>query len=201
MSFRGLTKLDAINSALTSAGGSPISSLTGSLSKDAAVALIVFDEVDREVQARGWHWNTDTDVVIMPDTNGFLLVPADALHVDSLTFSATSDVVIRGDRLFDRGRNTDVFNGDLHCVVVRRLDFESIPSAARDYISARVSRELQMRVLSDPQKDAYLASRVRDAWAGLLIEDLNSSDQRDVDNDLGQRAFRSTPWFRSGGRT
>ena len=51
-----MTKLEAVNLMLDSIGESPVSSLSSGLA-DAETAERIFNQVDKDVQAVGWHVN------------------------------------------------------------------------------------------------------------------------------------------------
>jgi len=50
------TKLEAVNQMLSTIGQSRVSTLVG-VGGDAAEAILVLDEIDKEVQSEGWHFN------------------------------------------------------------------------------------------------------------------------------------------------
>ena len=56
------TKLESINTMLSTIGEAPVNSLTGSLPTDATMAINILDEINREVQAQGWKFNTSYKV-------------------------------------------------------------------------------------------------------------------------------------------
>uniref|UniRef100_UPI0040473467 hypothetical protein n=1 Tax=Shewanella sp. TaxID=50422 RepID=UPI0040473467 len=54
----GTSKLDAVNTMLSSIGEAPVSSLSSGLI-EAEIAETILDTIDREVQSMGWHFNTE----------------------------------------------------------------------------------------------------------------------------------------------
>ena len=52
------TELEAINTILSTIGESPLNTLSGSLPVDGTMAKNVLNEINREVQSMGWHFNT-----------------------------------------------------------------------------------------------------------------------------------------------
>ena len=69
MALAKTTKLEAINTMLSNVGEAPVNSLTGSLTNDVQLAQNILDEISREVQSAGWHFNTDKEVPLAPDSN------------------------------------------------------------------------------------------------------------------------------------
>ena len=58
MALSGTTQLEAVNTLLHTIGEAPVNSLTGTLPIDATLALNTINEISREVQAAGWHFNS-----------------------------------------------------------------------------------------------------------------------------------------------
>jgi hypothetical protein len=52
------TKLDAVNTILIGIGEAPVNTL-GSGLQEAEIAEVVLDNINREVQSKGWTFNTD----------------------------------------------------------------------------------------------------------------------------------------------
>ena len=59
-----MTELEAVNVLLTTIGEAPVNTLTGNQVTDVTIANQVLTEVSREVQAQGWHFNTEDKVVL-----------------------------------------------------------------------------------------------------------------------------------------
>ena len=135
------TRLEAINSMMTSIGEAPISSLTaGSMPQDAAIASFVLDEVNREVQAIGWHFNREYNVSLALDSNNKIPVATTVLSVDIPRSESADTIVIRGDFLYNTSKQDDsdrfVFDGPIEATVTYLLDLTELPQPARDYIVA-----------------------------------------------------------------
>ena len=54
---------------LSTIGESPINTLTGTLPVDATLAINILDEVNREVQAQGWKFNSSYKVTLTRNTD------------------------------------------------------------------------------------------------------------------------------------
>ena len=78
-----------------------------------------------------------------------------------------------------------MFTDPVRCEVVRRLDFGDCPPPFQAYVAALLAVRLQQDVLGDATKNEFLSRRLEMAWAGVLRDDLNQSDQTHLDNDLG----------------
>jgi len=168
------TKLEAVNVCLTNIGEAPVASLTG-LQVDAQVASSIIDEVSREVQTNGWHWNTEVHT-ISPNISSQILLPANTLRVDTVEKDRSLDVVQRGMKLYDRKDNTYTFTGSLRLHLTVALDFDEIPEAARRYITMRSSRVFQERTLGSESLSKFNRGDEQQAWALLQHEEAETGD-------------------------
>jgi len=174
MALTPTTKIEAVNVCLTNIGEAPVASLVG-LQVDAQVASSIIDEVSREVQSNGWHWNTEIHT-ISPNISNQILLPANTLRVDTAGKNKSVDVVQRGMKLYNRKENTYTFTQtlDLHLTMV--LDFDEIPEAARRYITMRSSRVFQERTLGSESLSKFNRSDEQQAWALLQHEEAETGD-------------------------
>lgn len=141
------TELEAINTMLSTIGEAPISTVEDSGVIDAVMARQILRTVDREVQARGWHWNTDKGYPLTPNQHGECELPNGVLRCDTVIPDDQIDVVVRGKRLYDRRNHTYQINKVVRVDVVTQLPFDELPEAARQYITIRAARVFQERVL------------------------------------------------------
>lgn len=137
------TELEAVNQMLAAIGESPVSRVTDSGNVDAAMALSTLTNVSREVQARGWHWNTEKDYTLVPDQNGFLTLGMNVLKIDTVGANESDDLVQRGQRLYDRVNHTYEFSSPVVVEMVVGLSFDELPEVARAYIVIRAARRFQ----------------------------------------------------------
>jgi len=141
------TELDALNTMLSIIGEAPVNTIEDTGLVDAVMARQILHETMREVQSHGWHWNTDRGVNLIPQypLPGEVFLPANTLMVDAV--DERHDVVQRGVKLWDRRNNTYKFSEAVKVDIVKLLDFEEIPQAARHYIMVRAGRIFQDRVV------------------------------------------------------
>lgn len=182
------TKLEAVNSMLGHIGESPVNSIsdTNALPVSAATAITVLDETSREVQTEGWHFNTENKVVLTRAGNNTVTLSSDILEVD--TRDIKIDIVQRGSTLFNRTDNTSTFDTDLEVDLIRYLDWDSLPEAARRYITLRSSRVFQGRLVGSRELEALIARDEYQARARLLEADGQTSDRTIFDSyDVASR--------------
>jgi hypothetical protein len=188
MALNRTTKIEAINSMLTCLGEAPISSLSSdSIPQDAAIALSIFDEVSREVQSRGWFFNTDTNVELTRNSSNYIPVPATALRLDiSREQYGWEDICQRGDFLYNASNSSNsdryVFDTDVKATIIYVLDFTLLTQPAREYIVARASRILQERVLGSADLSRVLSVREQETLADLMQHESQSGNFNYLDD-------------------
>jgi len=174
MALAPSTKLEAVNACLTNIGEAPVANLTG-LQVDAQVADSTIDEITREVQTHGWHWNTETHT-LSPDINGNILLPANTLRIDTVETDISTDVIQRNMRLYNRKDNTYTFTKSLRLQLTLALDFEDLPETARRYITMRAMRIFQERSLGSESISKFNRSDEQVTWALLQHEEAETAD-------------------------
>lgn len=174
------TKLEAVNSMLGHIGESPVNSISNAnLPVSVSTAMSVLDEVSKEVQTEGWHFNTEIDVKYTP-SNGSITVGTDIIQFDPVDTSL--DIVQRGTTLFDRKNNTTTFTSDLTVNQIRLLDYDNLPEVARRYITLKASRIFQGRIIGSKELEALIARDEYTARANLQEADSRTSDRTIFDN-------------------
>ena len=163
-------------------GEAPVNSIadTSTLPVSASTALSVLDEVSREVQTMGWHFNTTNKYTLTPQPDNTIQLPANTLHVDAT--DGSKDVVQRGLKLYDRKNKTNEFSGSLDVTITFLLDWDDLHEQARRYITLRASRIFQTRMMGSRELEALIA---RDEFiAKSLLEEVDSrgSDRTIFDN-------------------
>jgi hypothetical protein len=144
------TELEAVNTILSSIGEAPLNSLTGTLPVDGVTAKNVLDEICREVQSMGWHWNSHYKVDLSRDGDNKIPIGTDVLRVklNDRYDRSSFDVVQRDSYLYNLAKNEDTFTQDFEDNdVVYLLDFSKIPEQAKRYITVRSARVFHDRTL------------------------------------------------------
>ena len=146
------TELSAVNSILGSIGQSPITTLNYE-NPEIAYIYNILNEVNKDVQNEGWHFNTENHVKTSPDANGHIILPANTLRYDlnEDSHNKTMDLVIRDGKLYDLVDHTDVFTGDIYLDVVTLYQFTDLPNPFQRYITYRASVRAATQLVSNPQ--------------------------------------------------
>ena len=145
------TELEAVNTILSTIGEAPLSTLTGSLPVDGTMAKSVLNEINREVQSMGWHFNTHYKSTLSKDASGKVPIANNVLRVELDPYKHSKsdfDIVQRDGTLYNLSTNTDIFTQDFKDVTqVYLLDFTEIPEQAKRYITIRGARVFHDRTL------------------------------------------------------
>lgn len=149
------TKLQAINTMLSAIGEPPINTLS-SQRADSSIAEQILDEVSREIQSYGWHFNIEVNVTVAPDSNGYIDMPENVVRVDTDPDRYYNlDIILKGNRLYDRITNSSVFSGSFVVNRVVMFDFEDLPEPARRYIMIRAARIFSDRMIGSEKHHMF----------------------------------------------
>lgn len=190
-----LTKLEAINTMLSTIGESPVNTLTGTLPADTTIALNILTEVSRDTQAKGWHFNTEFQVEFSPDSDKKITVADSVLRIDlAPADEGDIDLVLRGTKLYDRKEHTYDFDDKIKATVVYGFDFEELPHVAKQYITIRASRILSDRIVGSRTHHQFTAIDEGWAWNNLLEYEGWTADHSIFDNqDMYNVIRRGSP--------
>jgi len=194
------TQLEAINQMLSGIGQAPVVSLDVA-NPEIAIAIDILDQVDREVQGEGWHFNTEVAFPFTVDGAGHIYVPAKALQVSDNKFANNQkyQTVLRSGKLYDKVNHTDVFpaNTIIKCDVVWKEDFEDLPQVFQDYIVQRATRVFAGRALGTQDMVAFNAQDEALLRANCIAYDTSSSDVNIFGQETGQNFYLSYTPFRT----
>lgn len=182
------TELDAVNTMLGVIGEAPVSSLTISGLVEVSVAKQILNEVSRQVQSRGWHFNTETDYALPLSTDGTITVPPNSLKLDTTAAFSSYDVTVRGSKLYNKTTHSFTFDKAIEVEWVQMLPFEELPETARYYITMRASTKFQARVLGAEAIRAYTKEDEASALADLNEAEGEAGDYNMFTDSLSVRA-------------
>lgn len=170
------TELEAINTMLSTIGEAPVNTVEDNGIVDAVIARQILRSTSREVQSRGWHFNTEKGFLLTPDSEGFITLPPTTLRVDTVDEFQDIDVVLRGNRLYDRRNHTFKFDKPIRVDAVILLPFEELPEVAREYITIRASRIFQERVVGSDILSSFSKSDELRALVSLQEMEADTAD-------------------------
>ena len=181
------TELEAVNTILSTIGEAPLSTLTGSLPVDGTTAKNILNEISREVQSAGWHFNTQYKVDLTRDANNKIPVGTDVVRVElnNKYDKSSYDVVQRGTYLFNLAKNLETFDQDFtDNTLIYLLDFDKIPEQARRYITIRSARVFHDRTLGANTLHKFSSEDEARSLSVMKQAEMATGDNTIFDSDL-----------------
>jgi len=180
------TKLEAVNSMLSTIGEAPVNSLTSGL-VDAETAETILNEVSRSVQAHGWNFNSEPDYTVAADTSGNVILPTEIIRADLANSetkyrSSKQEYIQRGNKMYDKIKHSFNIGKALKLDVVVLLDFEICPEVARRYITVKAARIFQERVVSSDSLSAMNRNDEQEALFALQEMEGDNGDYNIFDD-------------------
>ena len=180
------TELEAVNEIISSIGSSPVNSLEDDNNVDVINSKRILEGVSREIQSRGWWFNTLDNIHLDPEVEGYgknreYLVPCPNSYIK---FTSRGYKLLRRDGYFyDQISQTMKFPEGLDLdALVKFLDFGELPDAFRKYITVRASRIFQMRYLSAEELDQHLQLEESQAYSDLIDYELQTGNYNIFDD-------------------
>jgi hypothetical protein len=180
---------------LSNVGEAPVNSLSGSLTADVRLAQNILDEVSRDVQSAGWHFNTEKDVPLAPNSENRVELSDGVARVDleGDNIDSSYDVVVRGSQLYNRKDRTYTFTATKKYTVTYMLDWGQLPESARRYIMIRAARIYQDRLVGSETLSAFSRSDEQGALFSLRDYEMETADYSVFDNwDVARIIDRSS---------
>ena len=181
------TELEAVNTILSTIGEAPLSTLTGSLPVDGTTAKNILNEISREVQSAGWHFNSHYKVDLTRDSNNKVPVGTDVLRVElnNKYDKSSYDVVQRDSYLYNLAKNEETFTQDFtDNTLVYILDFSKVPEQAKRYITIRAARVFHDRTLGATTIHKFSSQDEARALSVLRQAEAHTGDHTIFDSDL-----------------
>ena len=174
------TELSAVNSILGAIGQSPVTSIV----KDNPEIGFIYNllrDANVDVQAEGWHFNTERHVTYTPDSvTGKIAIGNDILKMD-VTDGWTHrkfDVVKRGGYLYDKYDHTDDWSDATEILldIIKLVSFEDLPAVFKRYIIAKASSKAATQLVVNPQLVQLLQQQEALARATLMEYECNQGN-------------------------
>ena len=167
-----VNELEAVNMLLAAVGEAAVSSLETATTVDVTQAKNLLSNINREVQQKGWHFNTEWDVVLSLDSDNRIPLGTTILSI----YSPSKLTTIRGREgspfLYDLDNNTFTWTASINdAVTITLLDFEDIPQTARQYITTKAARIFQEEIVGQVSAEAVNRQEEVEAYADLLDDE------------------------------
>lgn len=164
------SELEAVNIILSSIDEAPVSSLALAGLFPLQRSKDVLSEASRAVQSMGWAFNTEEGATLSPDGGGLIAIPGDTLRFVPDAGQA-QQAIARGLSLYNLTTRSSVFSGPIKGTRVVLLAWDSLPQAARHYITIRAARTLQGRTPVSDSTYRYTEADEQAASLALATEE------------------------------
>ena len=192
--------LTAVNTMLSAIGEIPTTQviLDAGSSADVVMAKQILDEVNKEVQGQGWHFNTEYDVELTPAGDKHIVLGTNIARVDLEPVNSSGlDVIVKWTsaeyRLYDKKERTYEFDNTVKATVVYFYEFIGLPHAAQQYITIKAARVFQDRMVGSQLHHRYYATDEYRALADLKDWEGETADHSIFDNYGTYRVIKRGP--------
>ena len=130
--------------------------------------------VDRtifDVLNKGWFFNIDYDMTLVPDSGGFITLPPSVLRMDS----QSKQYILRNGKVYDTYSHSFIITQPIEVDLIYYVEIEELPVSAYFYIGARAARKFQEKVIGDIDMTKITLQEEVDALSDLQREDLQYS--------------------------
>lgn len=195
MSISRPTELTAINEVLAAVGQAPVTILDQT-NPDVSIIQQTLNNVSREVQSEGWHFNKEINYELQPQTDKTIAIPDNMLQVDlSKRFHPEKNVVRRDGKLYDKWREPRSkayeFESSVYADIIWYFDWDDLPTPIMDYIVARTSAQVSSRIVGDPTQFQMLQARELSKRSSAIEYDCNQGDYTYFGHPEQENSYRS----------
>ena len=167
-----MTELQAVNLLLSAIGEAAVSSLETATTVEVTQAKNLLSNVNRAAQQKGWHFNTEWDVVLTRDSDNRIPLSQSILSV----YQPGQLMTIRGRSgsmyAYDLDNNTFTWTKNLNnAVTITLLDFIDSPNTFRQYVTTRAARIFQEEIIGQVSAETVNRQEEAEAYADLLDDD------------------------------
>lgn len=191
-----MTKLQAVNEVLAKAGHLPVPALDENINGASLAARVerVLDQEELRIQIEGWHYNRRVSTLTR-NSNNQIECPTGTLAIDTTREDEIYNVTQLGSLLYDLDNNTYVFERDLKCEYILRIEYACIPPPVREYIACSAAARYNEQFGSQ-SRQPYLFREQERARTRALQFDERVGDVNILKTD---EARRLKGWRYSGG--
>lgn len=175
-------ELAAVNDILAAIGEPPVSTLEGDANADVANARRILNKVNRSIQSRGWTFNIEEGITLLPDVFS-QMIPYSSDYLSMLSNGGQSQYVNRGGYVYDRTARTDRFPNGIVVNLIRLREFDEMPECFRHLIVTKAARQFNSRFFGAPEVDGTLQEEEVDAKNACFEYELDYGNYNMLDGD------------------
>ncbi len=200
------TELSAVNAILGAIGQSPVTSIDKTNPEIGYIYNLLRD-ANVDLQAEGWHFNTERHVKYTPEDVGGIqkiAIGSDILKMDVTDgwSKRNYDVVKRNGYLYDKYDHTDDWDeltDGIDLDIVRLISYTDLPEVFKRYIIYKASVRAATQLIGNPQLAQLLSQQEALARAAIMEYECNQGNHTmfGLPEDSTYNAYQ--PW-RSLGR-
>jgi len=174
-----LTKLDAINEALSLVGIAEVADLSDPQRQDALKAQTTFDEVLHQVGTVNQFYNRYEEVELVPDSSNQIVIADDVFDVE--LYDSTDKVIPKRNadgnmRLYNKTKQTFEFTGNTKVYITYHLEFEDLPEVVKRYVIMVTARKLYLKLFGPSPHLQVLQAEEKMAYDTMQRWELDSTD-------------------------
>ncbi len=200
------TELSAVNAILGAIGQSPVTSINKTNPEIGFIYNLLRD-ANVDLQAEGWHFNTERHVKYTPEDVGG--VQKIAIGSDILKMDVTDgwskrnyDVVKRNGYLYDKYDHTDDWDeltDGIDLDIVKLISYDDLPEVFKRYVIYKAAVRAATQLVGNPQLAQLLAQQEALSRAAIMEYECNQGNHTmfGLPEDSTYNAYQ--PW-RSLGR-
>ena len=172
ISLTPMTELEAVNILLSAIGEAAVSSLETATTVEVTQAKKLLSNVNRAAQQKGWHFNTEWDVVLTRDSDNRIPLSQSILSVYQPGQLMTLRGISGDMYAYDLDNNTFTWTKNLNnAVTITLLDFVDTPNTFRQYVTTRAARIFQEEIIGQVSAETVNRQEEAEAYADLLDDD------------------------------
>lgn len=175
-------ELAAVNDILAAIGEPPVSTLEGDANADVANARRILNKINRSIQSRGWTFNIEEGVTLLPDVFS-QMIPYASDYLSMLSNGGQSQYVNRGGYVYDRTARTDRFPNGIVVNLIRLREFDEMPECFRHLIVTKAARQFNSRFFGAPEVDGTLQEEEAEAKQACFEYELDYGNYNMLDGD------------------
>lgn len=192
---------DIVDSMLVVIGEGGVSS-TNTLHPSVVTAKRIIKAEDIEFQSRGWWFNKELSLKLLPDNAGRVSLPENILSftvtgIDNKPVTEKVRYVLRGSNVYDTYKHSNQINSTIIADIVVRVSVDDMPPQASNYLRAKCVEEMYLSDDGDQTKLEKLERKRMEAWQLLKATDLSAQAVNALD---GPNAARLLTGYRGGYR-
>jgi len=144
-------------------------------------AVAILESNDRDVQGRGWWYNTENSVTLSHNTDDEVIVPDNTLSLQVISCHSApvmnrAQYAVRGNKVYDTIAHTFKIGSSLLVNVVVQQPIEDIPHNAGTYLKHLAAESMFTSEDGDQLKMDRLKEKTALAWHLLKADELKTAN-------------------------